>query len=911
NNSGGTDDEYDGQITMVTNNTNGTYFLNNRPNGSGTTNFNLRKGICTNEPVLQAENPYVIDGLGFSPITPKIGELTGVRAEIYGWLNPGYWNETQFVTSPDTGVQATAHTSSSLNFPGFQQIVIRNTSTTTPVSGLGLRVTSPAPAYARKAMLLQGSGQAAGTLQPGQTWTTAIPTTYTYLVVHVPTITVAGDDTVECGSDYTLANLMTGVAASDMEDGDLTGQIVISGDWPVNPDGPGDYVVTFNVTDSDGFDAAPVTKTVHVVDTTNPVITGLPKNWVLYKMEPYTEAQALQGVNATDSCSALNPIVVTAVDPESNPVSFPLDGSSEPSYPAVFTITYNVTDFYGNPATATDSLIYVDNAPPEINLFGANPDTAECIRSGGEYFDPGYEAIDPEDGDITESVVVTGSVDVSLPGTYTLTYTVQDNGAFPMSDTEIRTVEVVDTNPPSLILYGAAEMTISTGGTYTEQGARAEDECEGVLTSSVVIGGDVVDTNTPGDYVVTYNVQDSAGNPAPQLIRTIHVVDNAPPVVSLIGVNPDTVECNEAGTPYDDPGAVAIDPEDGDITDDIVVTGSVNTAVAGPYILTYTVVDSGGVTGTNTRTVNVQDHSIPVLTLNGPAQMCQLMGVSYTEQNAHAHDACEGDMTASVVVGGDVVDINTPGTYVVTYNVQDGAGNSAVPLTRTVDVYEAGLLFTLNPENTDAYVDSDPFDLTATYAFGCNVATYEWTRVPANLGAQPVPVGTNTVTLTVNPASLAVGAYEYYVRVNDAVGSAQSESATVRVANHMFLAEDLEDRMMVDGQNYTWSIAVEDGLGILHYQWFKDDGSKTMQEVPETSRITGTQTDTLSLEPFDELNDVGNYQVSISDEGGETIYTRVANLSAGAGVPAAGLLSLIALAGMTAVGGALSIRRRK
>lgn len=42
-------------------------------------------------------------------------------------------------------------------------------------------------------------------------------------------------------------------------------------------------------------------------------------------------------------------------------------------------------------------------------------------------------------------------------------------------------------------------------------------------------------------------------------------------------------------------------------------------------------------------------------------------------------------MTADIVTV-NPVDINTIGTYVITYNVTDAQGNAAVQVTRTVDV---------------------------------------------------------------------------------------------------------------------------------------------------------------------------------------------------------------------------------
>jgi hypothetical protein len=48
-------------------------------------------------------------------------------------------------------------------------------------------------------------------------------------------------------------------------------------------------------------------------------------------------------------------------------------------------------------------------------------------------------------------------------------------------------------------------------------------------------------------------------------------------------------------------------------------------------------------------------------------------------------DNVDGDITSRVVVAG-VVNVNTAGTYVITYNVSDAAGNAAKQVTRSVTV---------------------------------------------------------------------------------------------------------------------------------------------------------------------------------------------------------------------------------
>jgi hypothetical protein len=77
-----------------------------------------------------------------------------------------------------------------------------------------------------------------------------------------PVITLIGDSTIdlEVGDP---AYVDAGATATDAEDGDLTANIVIGGDT-VDTGTAGTYVITYNVTDSDGAAADEVTRTVTV-----------------------------------------------------------------------------------------------------------------------------------------------------------------------------------------------------------------------------------------------------------------------------------------------------------------------------------------------------------------------------------------------------------------------------------------------------------------------------------------------------------------------------------------------------------------------------------------------------------------------------------------------------------------------
>ncbi len=78
----------------------------------------------------------------------------------------------------------------------------------------------------------------------------------------------------------------------------------------------------------------------------------------------------------------------------------------------------------------------------------------------------------------------------------------------------------------------------------------------------------------------------------------------------------------------------------------------------------------------------------PVLTLAGNAAVSVASGSAYSDAGATAQDNIDGDISGSVVATGSV---NTAvvGSYIVTYNVTDRAGNNAPPITRTVTVTTA------------------------------------------------------------------------------------------------------------------------------------------------------------------------------------------------------------------------------
>jgi len=104
-----------------------------------------------------------------------------------------------------------------------------------------------------------------------------------------------------------------------------------------------------------------------------------------------------------------------------------------------------------------------------------------------------------------------------------------------------------DTTPPVIVLVGDDPQILAFGDAYSELGANASDNVDGDLSSNIVIDASAVDTSTPGNYIVTYDVSDAAGNAAATAKRTV-TVQPPVPVKTTVSVNGDIKTLNFSWT---------------------------------------------------------------------------------------------------------------------------------------------------------------------------------------------------------------------------------------------------------------------------------------------------------------------------------------------------------------------------
>lgn len=172
-----------------------------------------------------------------------------------------------------------------------------------------------------------------------------------------------------------------------------------------------------------------------------------------------------------------------------------------------------------------------------------------------------------------------GKIDTNILGEQKITYRAS---YLWWSKTVTKTAIVIDSTAPVITLQSTEGYYVLPGGVYEEEGVLAIDNYDGDLTEQVVV--------TQEENTMLYTVKDSSGNET-KATRPIPYHDPIPPEITLKGEG--TVRLNMGDT-FTDPGYTASDNLDGDLTEKVTVSGSVDTRVAGTYVLTYSVTDSFG-----------------------------------------------------------------------------------------------------------------------------------------------------------------------------------------------------------------------------------------------------------------------------------------------------------------------------
>lgn len=228
---------------------------------------------------------------------------------------------------------------------------------------------------------------------------------------------------------------------------------------------------------------------------------------------------------------------------------------------------------------------------PKIHIDGGNG--AETVEYMSDYHIASARAY-RFGKQLSGNVTVEGDVDTHQLGTYYLIYRYGD-GFFESKIT--KKISVKDLTKPVITLTGNGEATICPSSEYEEEGYQAFDNYDGDITANVEVKKD-------NDKII-YKVVDSSKNET-IIERKINRKDDVSPTITLTGGNTVYTTVN---TSYDELGYVATDNCDGDLTNQVIITGDIDTSKLGTYQKVYTVKDSAGNEASITRTVVVRNKT--------------------------------------------------------------------------------------------------------------------------------------------------------------------------------------------------------------------------------------------------------------------------------------------------------------
>lgn len=231
-------------------------------------------------------------------------------------------------------------------------------------------------------------------------------------------------------SDSAVQGFINGISATDNVDG----PVAVTHNIPTQLH-YGNNTVKFFASDAAG-NASEQQTIITVLDQSPPVLTPPNATAVAAIDASGTRADAagvlafIAALGATDNVDSRNALTIAHDVPATLAIG-------------PHTVTFTVTDRAGNSASTSAVLTVADLTPPVVSLIGAPRVT---VLQNGSYQEQGATAIDNIDGDLTASIVITGTVDTSVLGEQVLTYSVSDAAGNPGSVQ--RVVAITDQVPP-------------------------------------------------------------------------------------------------------------------------------------------------------------------------------------------------------------------------------------------------------------------------------------------------------------------------------------------------------------------------------------------------------------------------------------------------------------------------------
>ncbi len=419
--------------------------------------------------------------------------------------------------------------------------------------------------------------------------------------------------------------------------------------------------------------------------------------------------------------------------------------------PSVST-TYTVTGTAANGCTAADAVTITVNQPPVISISPPAPEVCSggpvSLTAGG-----GTSYIwSKQNGDLSDTVGGTVYASPVAATTYTVTATDVNGCTSTKSVTvNVNALPAIDISPAgAAVCNGNAVLLTATGGIsyiWQHQSGDLSD------TTGSTVFADPVSTTT---YTLTGTDAKGCTN-----TKTVTVDVNPLPVVAI--APPAPVICTGQSLALTASGGISYvwKPQNGDLSDTVGTTVSVNPSSAKTYTVTGT--DSNGCYNTSSVTVNV--NPLPILTISPSAPaVCSGKSVSITAAGGTSYIWQQQNGDLSDTVGSTVIATPTATTtYTITATDTNGCTKAESVEVKVNDLPVlavspsspsvcSGQSVALTAGGADIYVwkqqNGDLSDTVGTTVSASPAATTTYTVIGTDTNGC---VNTSTVTVAVKP----------------------------------------------------------------------------------------------------------------------------------------------------------------
>ena len=319
-------------------------------------------------------------------------------------------------------------------------------------------------------------------------------------------------------------------------------------------------------------------------------------------------------------------------------------------------------------------IVFIKLLTPTIKLKG---ESKIKLTINSEYTDLGATA-KFVGKDASSKIKTSGTVKTDKKGTYTITYSIKKL----LFESKVKRTVTVLEDGPTITLEGNKETSICPNAEYEEIGFTATNKNEDDLK-------DKVKTKVEKD-LVTYTIKDNdiSFTTTRKLVRE----DKEAPELKLNGNDHIYVTL---GIIYNEQKATATDKCDGDLSEKVVIEGSVDVNTLGDYDINYKVSDEAGNEATASRKVTVQKEVVR----RNASLACGQAGVIYLTFD----DGPGGSSTTSI--------LNTLKKYNVkaTFFVSSANGGSDDLIKREYDEGHLIALHTNSHEYSDVYRSDEAY----------------------------------------------------------------------------------------------------------------------------------------------------------------------------------------------------------